>query len=144
MTPVTYKYYLIFYFNEFEDIQHVNGTISGMDKSVNVITREASTETIKFSFDCEKETTCFSSIINTFGAKNSKNNDCFISLQVELNNAQLQFDYNITEQMRKQPFGGVIILKEIEIYPKKGENTWVIYPIVILAGSHLITFIITK
>ena len=109
-----------------ELVSLARGALAGMAKGVNLGNGRTSVEDATVMFDCD--------MLGDFGAQalvksfgipdypnpNYSRGPCqyCLNLEVRLTNGKLQqFEFDITEQMEKQPHGGVIVVSGIEIDP---------------------------
>lgn len=125
LQPLVFTY-LIRY--EFESgLQYVSmarGALSGMAKEVLLNTGETSEETATILYDCEMTDYGARAITTSFGTPGYPNPNYptradikhALNLEVMLRNGKmLTFDFDVTDQLRMQPHGGVIVVDGIVI-----------------------------
>ena len=133
--PLVFTYKIRYEFLEeaggLEYVAYARGALSGMAASVLMDTGETSSEGATFLFDdCELTDYGVRAIVTTFGVPGFPNDNYLtrsdsrkngLNLEVVLRNGKLlNFNFDVTEQIQKQPHGGVIVVKGIQIKPEDG------------------------
>ncbi len=137
MQPLVYSYVIIY---EFEyGIEHValaRGAIGGMAESVYLRTGVTSKETSIILFDCELKSHSCQATVRSFGipdfpdeyygrtqSEPKEDQPYSLNLEVMLRNGKtLEFDFDITDQMKKQPRGGVIKVSGLRIEDSQNQS----------------------
>ena len=143
LKPLTFKYYIQFTINKgLSLIENANGSISGMAISVDIETGSRyGTATV--NFECMKEKSSLSSVINTFGTEDNASHDHNIELDIKLNSKkEIKYFFNITEQMKGQTKGGVIIIPNINILSHYDSTIRSYQSLNILQAQSLILFLV--
>lgn len=113
-----------------ELVSLARGALAGMAKGVNLGNGRTSVEDATVMFDCDRVGDFGAqALVKSFGIPDYPNpnysrgpRQYCLNLEVRLTNGKTQqFEFDITEQMEKQPHGGVIVVSGIEI----DENTTV-------------------
>ncbi len=137
MQPLVYTYVIRY---EFEyGIEHValaRGALGGMAESVYLRTGVTSEETSIILFDCEVKSDHCRAEVHSFGvpgfpdayygrsAAPTQQRPYSVNLELMLNNGKtLEFNYDIADQMKNQPRGGVIVIKGIRVEDKEADNS---------------------
>lgn len=111
-----------------ELVSLARGALAGMAKGVNLGNGHTSVEDATVMFDCEMIGDYGTqALVKSFGIPDYPNPNYSrgprqygLNLEVRLTNGKTQqFEFDITDQMEKQPHGGVIIVKGIEIDENK-------------------------
>ncbi len=137
MQPLVYTYFVDFQFDEgIEQVALARGAIGGMAESVYLRTGVTSEKTSIVLFDCSvKQNSCMARL-QSFGAPafpdkyygradNETERDYTLNLEVMLKNGKvLEFNFDVTDQLKNQPRGGVIKVEgiKIESQPSVGGN----------------------
>ena len=135
LQPLVYTYKIRYEFLEedggLEYVAYARGALSGMAASVLMDSGETSAEGATLIFDnCEVTDYGVRALVTSFGipgfpnenyltrVENRKNG---LNLEVILRNGKLlNFNFDVTEQVQKQPHGGVIVVSGIQIKPEDG------------------------
>lgn len=104
------------------------GALSGMAKSVNLATGTTSDEVATVLYDCEMTDFGAKALVNSFGAPGYPNGNYTkgdaaygLNLEVRLRNGNMKtFNFDVTDQVKAQPHGGVIVVKGIVIPDDEG------------------------
>lgn len=136
MQPLVYTYLIIY---EFEyGLQHValaRGAIGGMAESVYLRNGVTSEEASIILFDCDIKSRSCQARVRSFGAPGfpdkyygralqSVDRPYSLNLEVRLKNGKtLEFDYDISDQMKYQPRGGVIKISGLRIEDEQNQVT---------------------
>lgn len=129
MQPLVYTYHITYKFEY--GLQHValaRGAIGGMAESVYLRTGVTSEESSIILFDCEKKSNCCQAQVHTFGVpafpdiyygrdeSTMPDRPCTLNLELMLRNGKtLEFNYDVTDQIKNQPRGGVITVSGIRV-----------------------------
>lgn len=126
MRPLVYTYYVRYEFKSGKEYMALaRGALSGMARSVYLGDGSTSEEPVTVLYDCTLTDYGAEARVMTFGvasqdaarAAGSYN----LNLEVRLRNGNLKnFDVDVTEQMQRQPRGGVIVVKDLEITDGEG------------------------
>ena len=124
--------YLVRYEVE-EGLEHValaRGALAGMAKGVNLGNGRTSKEEATLLYDATLTDFGVQALVKSFGIPDYPNPEYSrssrpyaLNLEVRLKDGSLQqFEFDVTEQMEKQPHGGVIVVKGIKIEEAFGES----------------------
>ena len=100
-----------------------------MARSVNINTGETSAEASTLLFDGELTPWGARAFVNSFGVPDFPNANYpsraeakhALNLEVMLKTGKMvSFDFDVTDQVLAQPHGGVIVVKDIAVYPDQG------------------------
>lgn len=135
LQPLVFTYKIRFEFLEeeggLEYVAYARGALSGMAASVLMDSGETSAEGATILFD-DSEITDFGvrAIVTSFGIPAYPNENYLtrvesrkngLNLEVILRNGKLvNFNFDVTEQVQKQPHGGVIVVSGLQIKPEDG------------------------
>ena len=136
MQPLVYTYIINF---EFEDgLQHVSlarGAVGGMAEAVYLRTGVTSEESSVILFDCEVKQHGCQAHVRSFGAPGfpdiyygrtetePKDRQYTVNLELMLRSGKtIEFNYDISDQMREQPRGGVIKITGIRVEDEQGQT----------------------
>ncbi|MBR5853302.1 MAG: DUF5119 domain-containing protein [Alistipes sp.] len=132
LQPLVFTYKIRYEFKSgLEYVAMARGALSGMASSVLLNTGETSDDSATLLFDCEVTDYGVRAIVNSFGAPGYPNpnyptradNQHALNLEVLLRNGRtMNFDYDVTNQLKSQPHGGVIVIKDIEISEEDGKQ----------------------
>ena len=134
MHPLVYTYYIRFEFQKgFEHVVKSCGAIAGMAEKVYLYDGHTGEEAATILYDCQLGKLCIEARVMTFGVPNypgdhynrgeSEDQAFMLSLEVLLKNGTTAtFDFDITEQMKNQPRGGVLVIGGIEIGMDEGST----------------------
>ena len=135
LQPLVFTYKIRYEFLEedggLEYVAYARGALSGMAKSVLMETGDTSAESATLIFDdCEITDYGVRALVASFGIPAYPNNSYVardgvrkngLNLELILRNGKLvQFDFDVTEQVQKQPHGGVIVVSGIQIKAEDG------------------------
>lgn len=132
MTPLVFTYYIRFEFSH--GLQYValaRGAFAGVASGVNIYTGETSENQATIMFDAEMTSFGSQAFVRSFGAPGFPNGNYGtrgdaaygLNLEVKLRNGKIKtFDFDISEQMKHQPQGGVIVVKGLEITDEEGKG----------------------
>ena len=126
MRPLVYTYWLRLEFSSgYQYVSSARGLFAGMAEKVYLYDGHTGAESASIMFDCEKGENEMSARVMTFGVPNypgdhyvkQREDGCFmIRLQLNMINGLYKlFDIDISDQMIRQPRGGVIKLDGLKI-----------------------------
>ena len=128
LQPLVFTYKIRYEFAEgLELVSLARGAISGMARSVILDTGETTEEAATLLFDCEVTNFGARAKVNSFGVPAFPNDHYpsradykhALNLEVMLKNGSMvSFDFDITDQVKAQPHGGVIVVKDIVVKPQ--------------------------
>jgi len=124
MRPLVFTYLVRYEFSK--GLQHVvsaRGALAGMAASVYLNSGNTSSETATILYDCSMQSFGAQAAVRSFGIPDFPNEhysraDYTYGLNLEIlltNGKTLSYDFNVTEQVARQPHGGVIIVSGIEV-----------------------------
>ena len=133
LKPVVYSYYLRLEFDY--GIEHVvmaRGAMAGMSGSVNLHTCEPGDDLSTVMFDAKVRSfgvdahVCSFGIPSDFTVLDKQFEDgkysCGLNIEVALTNGYVKaFEFDITDQIKSQPRGGVIVLKGLRVEDEEAE-----------------------
>lgn len=129
MHPLVFTYVVRYLFKHgYEYVALARGALSGMAESVYLSNGHTSKKPVTVLFDCTLQTWGVLAEVRSFGIPNFPNpdysrgeNSFALNLEVRLKNGKmLNFYFDVSEQVRNQPHGGVITVNGIEISDKEG------------------------
>ena len=150
MQPLVFTYLVRYEFSHgLKYVKDVKGALAGMARSVQLKGGRTGKEKATILYDCEVKDFGAQSLVKSFGIPDSPNpgynrkfnptarsgssvdlpsdeisrsgNRFGLTLEVVLKNGlRKNFDFDITDQLSKQPYGGVIIVKDIEVPDEAG------------------------
>lgn len=139
LRPLVFSYLIQFEFIKgLERIERAAGSLTGMAESVSMTNFQTSKETARLLFQCTPRSFAVQALIKSFGlpnypgpttsgpipvaANSTQSNQ--LELEIELFNGTKQcFHFDVTDQLARQPYGGVIRITGIEIDEKKATST---------------------
>lgn len=131
MHPLVFTYLVRYEFSHgLKYVSLARGALAGMAAEVYLNTAITSEEPATVLFDCTVEDYGAQAIVNSFGAPGFPNDNYTkgprqygLNLEVKLKNGKMvNFDFDVSDQLEKQPHGGVIIVKGIEIDDETGQE----------------------
>lgn len=131
MHPLVFKYLVRYEFSKgLEYVGMGRGALSGMASSVYLHSGRTSKEASTVLFDCTIESWGIQAIVATFGVPDYPNTNYSptrssvshaLNLEVRLKNGVIkEFNFDVSEQIEKQPQGGVIVVRDVEIQDNEG------------------------
>ncbi|MBQ6871987.1 MAG: DUF5119 domain-containing protein [Bacteroidales bacterium] len=129
MHPLVFTYKIRFEFAAgLKYVALARGTLAGMALSVNLSTGTTSNEAATILYDCEVKDWGVAAYVNSFGVPGypngayTKGDQIYaVNLEVRMRNGKIKsFDFDVTDQVSKQPHGGVIVIDGIEINDDEG------------------------
>ena len=137
LQPLVFTYKIRYEFAEgLEYVSLARGVLSGMASSVTLNTGQTSDESASILYDCEVTDYGVRAFVNSFGIPSYPNpnystradHNHALNLEVLLKNGKtMVFEFDITDQVKAQPHGGVIVVDNIVINKedgKEGENAF--------------------
>ncbi len=130
MHPLVFTYLVRYEFGH--GLQYVSlarGALAGMAGSVQLNSGQTSEEEVTVLYDCTLESFGAQSLVRSFGVPNFPNDHYTtkaerkygLNLEVRLKNGKIKsFDFDVTDQVERQPQGGVIVVSGIEISDEEG------------------------
>lgn len=127
LRPLVYTYYIRFGFAKgLEHVVKACGAIAGMAEKVYLYDGHTGEEAATILYDCRLTETGVEALVKTFGAPNypgdhynrtrEGHQPFMLSLEVLLTDGKTYtFDFDVTEQMKSQPRGGVLVVDGIEV-----------------------------
>ncbi len=123
LRPLVFRYLIRYHFKGgSEYIALARGALAGMAGSVYLSDGHTGSEPVTVLFDADPYLWGVEAVVNTFGVPNFPNPDYTrapfygLNLEVRLRNGiMLNFDFDITDQILRQPRGGVIEVYDLEI-----------------------------
>ena len=132
MHPLVFTYKIRFEFAKgLEYVALARGTLAGMALSVNMSTGSTSDDIATILYDCEIKDYGVSAFVNSFGVPGYPNgnytkaeNIFAVNLECRMRNGKTKtFDFDVTDQVAKQPHGGVIVISGLEISKEEGATS---------------------
>lgn len=129
LKPLVYTYLVRYEFKEgVEELAAATGALAGVACRVNLSNGRTTPDEGTIVYDCTVGDFGVQALVKSFGIPDYPNpnyartNRKYEShLQVRLKNGKTkQFTFDITEQMKKQPHGGVILIKDIDLNETSG------------------------
>ncbi len=133
LQPLVYTYYIHYKFEEgLKYVAIARGAITGMASSVTMNTGDTSDEAATLIYDCEVNDYGVEAQVRSFGVPSFPHENYptrvealkhALNLEVMLRNGKMKnFNFDITEQVRQQPHGGVIVVDGIKIDAEDGSQ----------------------
>ena len=132
LQPLVFTYKIRYEFESgLEYVSLARGAISGMARSVLMNSGDTSAESATILYDCEKTDFGARAVVRSFGIPDFPNdqygtratNKHALNLELMLRNGNMvSYDFDITEQMKAQPHGGVIVVKGIVVKEEDGTS----------------------
>ena len=129
MHPLVFTYLIRYEFSHgLEYVADTKGALAGMARKVYLNSGKTGKEKATILYDCELKDFGAQSLVYSFGIPDFPNPDYLrdgqsfgLTLEVTLKNGlRKNFDFDVTDQVIKQPHGGVIIVKDIEVPDEAG------------------------
>lgn len=129
MQPLVYTYVIRYEFEYgFENVYMARGALGGMAESVYLRTGVTSEQSSILLYDCEVKSDCCMAYVHSFGAPgfpdayygraqgDNVDRPYTLNLEVLLKNGKtVVYDEDVSDQLKNQPRGGVIILKGLRV-----------------------------
>ena len=136
MQPLVYTYVIRYEFEHgLENVSLARGALAGMAESVYLRDGRTSDESAIILYDCDVKDYGCEAHVRTFGVPgfpdeyygraDSETSARPYSLNLEIllrNGKTVEFNYDIADQMKKQPRGGVIVVSGLRIDDQIGES----------------------
>ena len=130
--PLVYTYKIRYEFESgLEYVAMARGVLTGMASSVSLNTGETSEDPASLLFDCALVEYGARAFVNSFGTPGYPNpnfgtradNKHSLNLELLLRNGKtITYDYDVTDQVRIQPHGGVVVISGIVISEEDGTH----------------------
>ncbi len=131
--PLVFTYLIRYEFASGQEYASVaRGALAGMARSVYLHSGHTSEEEATLLFDCEVWEFGMQAIVRSFGIPDFPNENYgssrampvyALNLEVRLKNGKLlSFDFDVTDQVKAQPQGGIIVVKDIVIPEEDGKE----------------------
>ena len=131
LQPLVFTYKIRYEFESgLEYVSLVRGALTGMARSVHMNTGHTSDEAATLLYDCELTDFGARAVVKSFGVPGFPNknyptraegNKHAINLEVMLKNGCIvSYDFDVTDQVKAQPHGGVIVIKGIVVEEEDG------------------------
>lgn len=136
LQPLVYTYVIRYEFEKgLEHVALARGAIAGMAESVYLRDGKTSDETAILLYDCDVKDYGCEARVRSFGvpgfpdkyygraAKDEEDSPYTLNLELMLKNGKtVEFNFDVGDQMRNQPKGGVIKVRGIKIEDKEAEQ----------------------
>jgi hypothetical protein len=130
LQPLVFTYKIRYEFAEgLKYVSMASGELSGMAKDVELHTGETSQESVIIGYDCEVTEYGVRALVKSFGVPAYPHPNYptrtevkhGLNLRVIMRNGQTKnFNFDVTDQIKAQPHGGVIVVKDIVIKDDEG------------------------
>ena len=132
LQPLVYTYKVRYEFEEgLKYVAIARGALSGMARSVLLYNGNTSEEAATILYDCEITDYGVRATVNAFGApgyphgnyptRGEAENRHSLNLEVLMRNgSMITFDFDVTDQVKAQPHGGVIVVSGIKVKETDG------------------------
>lgn len=124
MRPLVFTYVVRYLFEHgYDNVALARGALSGMAGSVYLSSGRTTNEAVTVLYDCTLEEWGVMALVHSFGVPDFPNplysradRNFALNLEVRLKSGKiLNFNFDITDQVRRQPHGGVITVGGIDI-----------------------------
>lgn len=131
MQPLVFTYLVRYEFsNGIKYVRLGRGALAGMARSVSLSSGQTSKDDATLLYDATIKPWGVEAVVKSFGVPDFPNDDYSrgdrvygLNLEVRLGNGKIfTFDFDVTDQVVKQPHGGVIVVRGIEIPDKEGSE----------------------
>ncbi|WP_352423149.1 DUF5119 domain-containing protein [Proteiniphilum sp.] len=131
MHPLVFTYLIRYEFSA--GLQYVvlaRGALAGMAESVYLTTGRTSENDVTVLFDCDMEAFGPQAVVKSFGIPDFPNEQYTrmerryaLNLEVRMKNGNIKsFDFDVTDQVKAQPRGGVIVVRDFGITDEEGQE----------------------
>lgn len=129
MQPLVFTYIIRYRFEEgYEHVSLARGALAGMARSVYLHNGHTSEQAVTILYDCTLEPWGVQAVVRSFGIPDFPNpsysrgdNDFGLTLEVMTKHGNIvNFYFNVTDQLNRQPHGGVITVDGIKITDDQG------------------------
>jgi len=133
MTPLVYTYYIRYEFSDgLEYVALARGAIAGMAEKVYLYDGHTGDDVATILFDCQLKEFGAEAKVMSFGLPNypgsyynrtdDEEQNFMLNLEVRLTNGDYKtFEFDITDQLKNQPRGGVLVLNGLVITDEEGK-----------------------
>ena len=130
MHPLVFTYVIRYEFSKgFQYVSLARGALAGMAESVYLNSGRTSEELATILYDCTLESFGTQAVVNSFGVPNYPNENYSraeqtfaLNLEVKLKNGNMKtFEFDVTDQVKAQPHGGVIVVKDLVVTDEEGK-----------------------
>lgn len=131
MHPLVFTYVVRYEFSQgLKYVALARGALAGMAEAVYLNSGQTSPEAATILYDCTVEEFGAQAIVNSFGVPNYPNDNYSrvdgsfaLNLEVMLKNGKMKtFEFDVTDQVKAQPHGGVIIVKDLIVTDEEGKE----------------------
>lgn len=132
LQPLVFTYLIRYEFQHgLEYVSLARGALAGMAESVYLFDGHTGPEQATILYDCSVEPWGVQAIVNSFGVpdypspvyKSDPSPSFALNLEVRLSNGKtMNFNFDVTEQIKSQPHGGVIEVNDIYISDEDGKQ----------------------
>ena len=129
LKPLVYTYLVRYEFKEgAEELIAATGALEGVASRVNLSNGSTTSDVGTISFDCTVGDFGAQALVRSFGipdypnpnyARTNRKYGSYLEVRLKNGNTK-QFKFDITEQMEKQPHGGVILITDIDLHESSG------------------------
>lgn len=132
MHPLVFTYLIRYEFEHgLEYVALARGALAGMAESVYLNSGQTSEKSATILFDCTVQNFGTQALVRSFGVPDFPNEHYStrgdrqygLNLEVRLRNGKIiSFDFDVTDQVQKQPQGGIIFVRGIKITDDEGKE----------------------
>lgn len=131
--PLVFTYVIDYEVTEgLERVTVARGALAGMARGVRLDSGHTTADAATVLYECRKTPTRIVAAVKTFGVPDFPRSDYVtradeglyaVNLEVMCRNGRMySFDFDVTPQVRKQPQGGVIFIRDIKIPEEEGSG----------------------
>lgn len=132
LQPLVFTYKVRYEFKEgLKYVSMARGALSGMASSVLLVTGETSADAATLLYDCEVTDFGVRALVTSFGVPGyphpnyptRETGKHALNLEILMKNSKtITFEFDVTDQVKAQPHGGVIVVKDIVIAEEDGKQ----------------------
>ena len=132
LQPLVFTYKVRYEFKEgLKYVSMARGALSGMASSVLLVTGETSADAATLLYDCEVTDFGVRALVTSFGVPGfphpnyptRETGKHALNLEILMKNSKtITFEFDVTDQVKAQPHGGVIVVKDIVITEEDGKH----------------------
>ena len=132
LQPLVFTYKVRYEFKEgLKYVSMARGALSGMASSVLLVTGETSADAATLLYDCEVTDFGVRALVTSFGVPGfphpnyptRETGKHSLNLEILMKNSKtITFEFDVTDQVKAQPHGGVIVVKDIVITEEDGKQ----------------------
>ena len=132
LQPLVFTYKVRYEFKEgLKYVSMARGALSGMASSVLLVTGETSADAATLLYDCEVTDFGVRALVTSFGVPGfphpnyptRETGKHALNLEILMKNSKtITFEFDVTDQVKAQPHGGVIVVKDIVITEEDGKQ----------------------